>query len=97
MKKLCIIFALLSVLYAQDVQVPHKYYSTFKALCAEFGVPPYTMARLIQYESSWDYLHININSNKTKDYGLCQLNDRGFKDLSRWHNGGKSFDPLQWM
>lgn len=97
MKRLCIVFlAFCSVLYAQEIQVPHKYYKVFMSLCKEYNVPPYTMARLIQYESGWDSLHINTNPNKTKDYGLCQLNDRGFKDLSRWHNGGKVFDPLKW-
>lgn len=88
-------FCLFSTCYGQ-VCVPTAYNELFHIYCTEYGVPSDIMAKLIQYESGWNFRTVNKNKNGTKDYGLCQLNSAGLYDLQRWHNNGKPFDPFNW-
>jgi soluble lytic murein transglycosylase-like protein len=95
LKKFVVLFLLFSVVYASE-SIPTQYYDTFMNYCTEYEVSPYYMNRLISYESGWNPKHKNKNSNGTVGYGLTQLNSAGMNDLSRWHNEGKSFDPMDW-
>lgn len=81
---------------AQTVTVSKVYAYELLRLCNEYNLSPYTVAKLIEWESRWDATRENENPNGTVDRGLMQLNSAYIPDFSKRYNGGARIDPLNW-
>jgi soluble lytic murein transglycosylase-like protein len=81
---------------AQVTPVPKKYVLELLLLCKEYDLSPYTIAKLIEWESAWDANALNVNPNGTLDIGLMQLNSAYIDEFTYKYRGGVPFDPYDW-
>lgn len=55
----------------------------FSEIGAHFDIPPLLLKKIATVESSLNPNCININNNKTIDYGIMQINSVHFEELSK--------------
>jgi soluble lytic murein transglycosylase-like protein len=103
MKKLFILVMLFCsmFIYAEEVEffgseVPVKYYDVLVLYCTEFNVPIIYAARLIQWESGWNFQATKKNENGTIDRGLMMHNSASLEDFAFRYNNNVKYDPFNW-
>jgi len=74
---LCLCISLLSA--SKD---KNDFDGIFQEVGEHFGVPPLLLKKIATIESNLNPKCININQNKTIDYGIMQINSCHFKELS---------------
>jgi soluble lytic murein transglycosylase-like protein len=79
-RTLLAIFFLVSSLSAEVDR--SEFDNIFQEVGEHFGVPPLLLKKIAKIESNLNPKCININQNKTIDYGLMQINSCHFKELS---------------
>jgi len=81
---------------AQQTAVPKVYATELIRLCKIYGLSPYTVAKLIEWESAWNPDAVNVNPNGTLDIGIMQLNSAYIDEFTWKYHGGVPFDPYDW-
>jgi soluble lytic murein transglycosylase-like protein len=74
--------------------IPKRYIDVVTKSAVDNGIPVWLLARLIEYESSWNSKTNRKNMNGSRDLGIAQFNDRYLTDYYWFDNGGKKFDPM---
>lgn len=76
-----------------DIDLSHELQDFVFVTSYKYNISPELIFAIMKLESNYDVSVVSINSNKSKDIGLMQLNSRYMYDFAK-DAGVDNFDPL---